>query len=159
MISSNFGKKALLVFVLFTLTSGGSLFAQSATDPLSDTPALVSPVAPLAPAEDAPATAPAVDPCTPLIAPTPAPEWFTGFLGMVSAIPAIGGALAVVVNWMAALAALLTALSSVLLAIKKVLENMGTRVPYADIMLAWVAKVYPYVAWLSMYNVQKKPAQ
>jgi hypothetical protein len=156
MISRKLRLKMLLTCTLVFSALGGSiLVAQSASDPLSNDPAVVEPATPENP-ESGVVVLP-VNPDAGQLVPHEdvPPAWFSSFLDMVSAIPSVGNALAIVINWMGALAAILTALASVLLAIKTTLMKMGKVMPYADKLIKWIEMVYPYVAWLSMYNVQK----
>jgi hypothetical protein len=150
MIPRKFRLHVLLTLVIFTGITTSHLMAQSASDPLTETPAIVAP--------EVPAPAPATEtPAQHSQPTTEAPAWFVSFLDAISAIPAIGNTLAIIISWMGAISALLTALSSILLALKKTMEKMGKVMPSIDIPLKWIEIIYPYVAWLSMYNVQKKP--
>lgn len=150
--------KFKLAIVAITLATGFHMIAVHETRAKAETAApsdavhAVEPVDPAAPPVDEVAP-PAEIPDAPQAS---IPAWLRDLLDYLMEIPAVGPYLVLLLQWMGALASILTLLSSLILAIKKFLESVGKKLPYADKVLEWVKIVYPYVAWLSMYNVQKK---
>lgn len=85
---------------------------------------------------------------------TEPPQWMKTTIGVVLKVPYIGPIAVEVLKWMGVLSALLTALAGVLLSIGMLLEKLGKSIGWLVKVKNVLDKIYPYVAWLSMLNVQ-----
>lgn len=83
-------------------------------------------------------------------------DTIASIFNFLSSIPKIGPIVVTVLNYMGIVAVALTVISSVLMAIKKILTMLAK--PESDVLnkiIAVLDKVIPYVAYLSMYNAKK----
>lgn len=103
-------------------------------------------------AADAGATAAAASAATP-------PEWLSAVLDLVVSIPVVGPIVVTALKYVGLVAALLTALTtfvhSVSTAVAAVFQAAGLG-NVAQKLLKLRDTVYPYLAYLSVYNVQKQ---
>lgn len=88
---------------------------------------------------------------------TTPPDWLKTVIAVVMKMPYVGPILIQIMQWMGVLAAVLTALAGLMLALMQILNKMGKSVAFLLTIKGWLDKAYPYVAWLSMLNVS--PAQ
>lgn len=87
------------------------------------------------------------------------PEWLQQILLNLDKIPVVGPHLVLVLKWLGVISAILTILTTAFLAIVKALSlvlNVAGLAVLASKVEALKEKVFPYLAWLSSYNVQKK---
>ena len=113
----------------------------------------------LAHADDAVAPAPAPAAVDAAGKPLEVPAWVAPVLGFIQGIPTVGPILSIVLQWMAFLAAALTALSGFLMALKAAtvgMANLAGLAAFADKAEALFEKILPWVKYFSMFNVQKK---
>lgn len=86
------------------------------------------------------------------------PVWLKAVMDFVTSIPGVGPVLLSILKWMGVVAAVLTGaatmITGVAMALKKVSAGLGFQA-FADKVDALYKKIWPWVAWLSMYNVQK----
>jgi hypothetical protein len=85
------------------------------------------------------------------------PEWFAPLLGMIAGLPKIGPFLVAVMKYAGMIATLLTALSSILIGLQKVLEQLQKAKELAVVnkIIAGIKVMVPWVAYLSMLNVSR----
>lgn len=86
------------------------------------------------------------------------PAWLKIVMDFITGIPYVGPIVLTVLKWMGVVAAVLTGLATLVGGVAKALSALGTAlgfVKFAESVDAALAKVWPYIAWLSMYNVQK----
>lgn len=86
--------------------------------------------------------------------------WLAGLLAVLQSVPAVGKVLGVLVSVLMVVSSLMTVLGAALDGIAKALSgvlNMVGLQGAADKIIALHAKLAPWVKFLSMYNVQKKP--
>lgn len=122
----------------------------------------------------APAASPAAAPVTVVQATSPAPEvakalpvppeekitWVQSVVDFLQGIPAVGKYLAMLFSFLAILVPILTALATMLIGISKALSAAGKKVPVLATISDYVNVAVKWVAYASMYNVQKeKPAE
>ena len=93
------------------------------------------------------------------------PDWIEGLLAFIGSIPAVGPILAEVVKYAGILAGALTAASALLLGVSAALaplaaqfDKEGKIAKALNAANAFIAKILPWAQYLSMFNVQKKPA-
>lgn len=92
-------------------------------------------------------------------APTDVPAWLQLVMDFLVAVPVIGPTLLIVLKWLGVIAAFTTALSTGLTVIAKSLQVTGKAlgfVKFAENIQSIYAVVWPYLAWLSVYNAKKK---
>lgn len=86
--------------------------------------------------------------------------WLTGLLAVLQSVPAVGKVLGVIVSVLMIVSSLMTVLGAALDGIAKALSgvlNMVGLQGAAEKIIALHAKLAPWVKFLSVYNVQKKP--
>ncbi len=92
-------------------------------------------------------------------APTEVPAWLQFFMDMLVGMPVLGPVLLSVLKWLGVVAAVATALSTGLTLVAKSLQVMGQAfgfVAFAEKVDVIYKQVWPYLAWLSVYNAKKK---
>lgn len=92
-------------------------------------------------------------------APVEVPAILKFFMDMLFAIPGIGPIALEILKYIGVIAAVATALATAFAAIANALRTFAQFagfVALVDKIEALYAKIWPYLAWLSMYNVQKK---
>jgi uncharacterized membrane protein len=92
--------------------------------------------------------------------PAPPTEWLKPVLDFITQLPVVGPYLTSAVMWIGALAAVLTALttafSGIVLGLAKVMNTTGLQ-HAADALTAFHDKVWPWLAYFSIYNAPPKP--
>lgn len=91
--------------------------------------------------------------------PTEVPSWLKLIIDWVVAIPAVGPVILSVLKWAGVVAAVLTGVATLVTGVAKSLEVLGQALGFQEFakkVKAFYDAVWPYIAWLSMYNVQKK---
>jgi hypothetical protein len=86
------------------------------------------------------------------------PAWLKMVMDFITAIPYVGPVVLTALKWIGVVAAVLTGVATLIGGVAKALSTIGEFlgfVTFANTVEAWLAKVWPYIAWLSMYNVQK----
>lgn len=86
------------------------------------------------------------------------PVWLKIVMDFITGIPYVGPIVLTVLKWMGVVAAVLTGLATLVGGVAKALSALGAAmgfVKFAESVDSALAKVWPYIAWLSMYNVQK----
>lgn len=92
-------------------------------------------------------------------APTEVPSWLQFAMDMLVAVPVVGPVILAALKYLGVLAAVMTALSTGLMVIAKALQATGQAlglVEFSKKVDEFYRAVYPYVAWLSVYNAKKK---
>ena len=87
------------------------------------------------------------------------PIWLKPIVDIILGVPVIGPILLGLLKWTGIIAAVMTALSGGLMLVAKSLEKAGTAlgfVKFAATVKSWYDKIFPIVAWFSMFNVLKK---
>lgn len=87
---------------------------------------------------------------------TEPPAWLKAAIAFALKVPYVGPILVQVLQWMGVLAALLTALAGLMLALAKLLAKFGGNVKFLLKIKQGIDKAYPWIAWLSMFNVGDK---
>jgi hypothetical protein len=94
------------------------------------------------------------------LAPPPGFEWIVPVLAFIQGLPTVGPIISSILKYMGALATLMTIVSGSFRQLAKlvstVLEKSGMD-GAADKVDAFVSKVYPFLAFFGMQNVQKGP--
>lgn len=88
------------------------------------------------------------------------PKWLESVLMFAESVPYVGPYVGVALKWVAFVSALFTFLATSLDMLAVILAGAGMLVGlrgFADKVKALHAKISPYLKWLSIYNVQKKP--
>ena len=86
------------------------------------------------------------------------PAWLKIVMDFITGIPYVGPIVLTALKWLGVIASILTGLATLIGGVAKALSALGTAlgfVRFAESVDATLAKVWPYIAWLSMYNVQK----
>ena len=90
---------------------------------------------------------------------TDVPEWLRVIMGLVMGLPYVGPIVIEILKWVGVVAALATGISTTIAAILVTLRKIGKAAGFEN-FAAGVQKIFdivwPYIAWLSIYNVQKK---
>lgn len=87
------------------------------------------------------------------------PIWAKPVIDMILGVPTVGPIILGVLKWAGVAAALMTAISGGLTALTVTLKGVGDFAGWANFstkVQAFYDKIYPFVAWFSMFNVQKK---
>lgn len=87
------------------------------------------------------------------------PGWLSSVLGLISSLPIAGPALVFVLKYMGVVAAVMTAVSGILIAVSAGMKGIASLVGASstvDKIEAVMVKIMPYIQYLSMFNVQKK---
>lgn len=86
------------------------------------------------------------------------PVWLKAVMDFVTSIPGVGPVLMTILKWMGVVAAVLTGVATLItgvaVALKKLSAGLGFQ-QFADKVDVLYKKIWPWIAWLSMYNVQK----
>jgi hypothetical protein len=91
--------------------------------------------------------------------PVEVPGYVQFLMDMVVAIPVIGPVVLAALKWVVLVSAIFTGLATGLMGVAKALQGMGKLlgfVAFAEKVDALYKAVWPYLAWLSVYNVQKQ---
>jgi hypothetical protein len=86
------------------------------------------------------------------------PAWLKIVMDFITGIPYVGPVVLTALKWMGVVAAVMTGAATLIGSVAKALSALGTAmgfVKFSESVDAALAKVWPYIAWLSMYNVQK----
>jgi hypothetical protein len=87
------------------------------------------------------------------------PDWLRMIVTFVIGFPYVGPIVVEVLKWVGVIAAVMTGISSTVAAVLVALQKIGKATGF-EAFAAWVQKMYdtvwPYIAWLSIYNVQRK---
>ena len=86
---------------------------------------------------------------------TKAPAWLLSAMEYVASIPKVGPVVVEIAKWMGVLTTILAVLSTLLIGIGQVFERLGKKFEFGVKAKAMIDKIYPFVAWLSAYNVKK----
>lgn len=90
---------------------------------------------------------------------TDVPFWLKSVMDFLVSIPYVGPVLVEILKWIGVVAAVTTGLSTLIMGVAKALKELGKAlgfVTFAEKVDAAYQKVWPYIAWLSVYNVPKK---
>lgn len=88
------------------------------------------------------------------------PDWLATLMIWIQGMPVVGPILIELMKWAGFLSASLTALAAFLMSLGKALSQMqkiSGLAQYAQKGIELINKVLPYVAYLSMFNVQHPP--
>lgn len=91
--------------------------------------------------------------------PTEVPAWLEMIMNFVASVPGVGPIFLEVLKYVGVVAAAFTALSTGLTVVAKALQAVGQLlglVEFAAKVDALYRLVYPYLAYLSIYNAKKK---
>jgi hypothetical protein len=86
------------------------------------------------------------------------PDWVTSILGYLQSIPTVGPVITFILNFIATIATVFTMLTVFLTGACKTLSTLAAFAklgPIAENIQAFHDKVQPYVAYFSIFNVQK----
>ncbi len=153
------------MFLFSMLALGPVSFAEDAKAPAAVAAPAAPAVASPAPVAAAPVVAPVVEPKAEEALSmehkvqeiTEPPQWMKAAIAFALKMPYVGPILVQALQWMGVVSALLTALAGLLLGLGMLLQKLGKSISFLVKIKDFLDKVYPYVAWLSMLNVQKKP--
>lgn len=87
------------------------------------------------------------------------PIWLKPIVEIILGVPIIGPFLLGLLKWTAIVAAVMTAISAGFMVVAKAFEKAGIAlgfVKFAETIRVWYDKIFPIVAWLSVFNVPKK---
>ena len=90
---------------------------------------------------------------------TEVPAWLEFVMNLVVSVPVVGPAILEALKWLGVVSAVATALSTGLMAIAKALQALGQALGFVEFAAkvdALYRAIYPYLAWLSIYNAKKK---
>lgn len=86
------------------------------------------------------------------------PSWMKAVMDFIVGIPGVGPFLLSVLKWMGVVAAVLTGIATLIMGVANALKAVGTALGFQEFAAkvdAIYKKIWPWIAWLSMYNVQK----
>jgi hypothetical protein len=85
------------------------------------------------------------------------PSWIAPIIVFLASLPKVGPILVSVLKYMSIISVVLTAMSSVLIAIQKVLEQLHAvkQLTMVQSLIDGIKKIVPWVAYLSMLNVSR----
>lgn len=92
-------------------------------------------------------------------APTDVPAWLQMVMDFIVAIPGVGPIVLEVLKWLGVVASVMTALSTALMAVSEALKKVGIALGFSEFAAKideLYKKIWPYIAWLSIYNNKKK---
>lgn len=87
------------------------------------------------------------------------PIWLKPILDMIIALPYVGPFILSVLKWIGVIAAVFTGVATLFAAVAKALQKMGELagfVDFAEKVQGIYDAVWPWLAWLSVYNVPKR---
>jgi hypothetical protein len=93
----------------------------------------------------------------PVVVTAVVPGWVDPILNSLAGMPKIGPVVAKILSWMGTLAAVLTALTSLLMFLSGLLGQLN-KIKELEVVtkaLEFINKATPYVAYLSMFNVSR----
>ena len=87
------------------------------------------------------------------------PIWLKPVMDFLIALPYVGPVLVEILTWVGVVAALTTGVASLFAGVAQSLEKLGKLmglVKFAEGVQGFYDKVWPWVAWFSVYNVPKR---
>ena len=85
------------------------------------------------------------------------PDWIAPILGFIASMPKVGPILVDILKYASILSVSMTAISSILIAIQKLLEQLHAVKQMAIVqkIIDVIKKIVPWAAYLSMWNVSR----
>lgn len=94
-----------------------------------------------------------------IVPPVEVPTWLDAVIRFITGVPVVGPFLLEALKWVGIVAAIFTAITTLFMSLAKAFEKLAFGVgfyEFANKIKAFYDKVYPWLAYLSVYNVPKK---
>lgn len=91
---------------------------------------------------------------------TEVPSWLKAVLDLVSGLPYVGVVVVEVLKWTGLVAGVMTALATCIMTLSLALQGAGVLLGFtkvAETVKKYTDMIMPWLQYLSIYNVQKKP--